>query len=146
MQFAAEIFKNLVYFLYSYKQSFCMQTIILRANNHFACKCRLVSFHYWKTFYYYCIIHLIFQIRSTCAPWGKNKCQGIGRALTECLMFSRLVYHTSTAMMMMAAFFLIVELLGRLTSEWTPMPRLAIGGRSSQSGSRIPPIQSLAMG
>jgi hypothetical protein len=26
------------------------------------------------------------------------------------------------------------------------MPRLAMGGRSSQSGSRIPPMQSLAIG
>lgn len=53
---------------------------------------------------------------------------------------------TSTAIIMMAAFFLIVELEGRLASECTPIPRLFIGGRSNQSGSRIPPMQSLAMG
>ena len=57
-----------------------------------------------------------------------------------------LVLPTSTAMIIIAAFFLMVELEGRLAREWTPMPRLAMGGRSSQSGSRIPPMQSLAIG
>lgn len=48
--------------------------------------------------------------------------------------------------MIIAAFFLMVELVGRLARECTPMPRLAMGGRSNHSGSRIPPIQSLAIG
>lgn len=53
---------------------------------------------------------------------------------------------TSTAMMIIAAFFLIVELAGRFIKECTPIPRLLIGGRSSQSGSLSPPMQSLAIG
>lgn len=53
---------------------------------------------------------------------------------------------TSTAIIIIAAFFLIVEFEGRFARECTPIPRLFIGGRSNQSGSLIPPMQSLAMG
>lgn len=56
------------------------------------------------------------------------------------------VAFTSIAIIIIAAFFLMVEFEGRLARECTPIPRLFIGGRSNQSGSRIPPMQSLAIG
>ncbi len=62
------------------------------------------------------------------------------------LHYKFMAMFTSTAMIIIAAFFLIVELEGRLAREWTPIPKLFIGGRSNQSGSRIPPMQSLAIG